>query len=308
MWVDSSIPFPLAVWLAHDEYDYVNDPKYISATTLLHPTRSIALEKRLPEPEEIDLQALIAPRMGTALHDSIEMVWKNPKAWQAAMKKLGYPQRLAERLDIHIEERNQKQFMGYTIGGKFDMVVNGQLFDFKSTSVWTWINGDKDKDYILQGSIYKWLNPGVITSNSIVICFLFTDWSSKEATYKENYPKSRIKQKELMLLSDAEVESFLKKKLGDITIAMQQKQEDMVSCSDDELWRSQPKFKYYASGDTSKRATRVFDTAQEAAACKAKNQNKGTVLMVPGEPKRCNYCPASPICEQRRQMLGGTDE
>lgn len=308
MLYDTSIPFPLAVWLAHDEYDYVNQPDYISTTQLLAPTRSIVLSKRMPEPEEMDLQALIAPRMGTALHDSIEAVWKNKDAVLNAMNKLGYTARHFENLHVHIEERNTKRLDGYLIGGKFDMVINGQLFDFKSTSVWTWINNDKNEDYQLQGSIYRWLNQDIIEWDSIIICFIFTDWQAKEAAYKENYPSSRIKQKEISLLPLEQTENWIKRKLREVSANLNLNQKEMVRCSDKELWRSLPKFKYYASGDISKRATRVFDNAQEAAACKAKNQNKGTIIMVPGEPKRCNYCYAAPICEQRKEMIGGDNE
>ena len=308
MLIDTSIPLPLAVWLIHDDYDYGTDPYYMSATQLLQPTRSIVLSKRVPEPEEIDLSRLIAPKLGNAIHDSIEAIWKVPAYREAAMLKLGYPEKIVNNLDVHIEERSKRKFKNYTIGGKFDMVINGNLFDFKSTSVYTWINQDKLNDYQLQGSIYRWLNPNLIESDDITICYIFTDWSAKEAAYKEGYPNQRIKQQAIPLLSFAEVERFLDRKIKEVENNDALDQNAMVRCSDEELWRSQPKFKYYASGDTTKRATRVFDTANEAAAFKAGNKSKGTILMVPGSPKRCNYCYAAPICEQRREMLGGESD
>ena len=84
-------------------------------------------------------------------------------------------------------------------------------------------------------------------------------------------------------------------------------QDEMVQCTNEELWRTAPKVKDQASGDVTKRATKVFDTASEATRHKAA-QGKGTVLMVPGTPKRCSYCYAAPICEQRLQMVGGDNE
>lgn len=307
MLFDSSIPLPLQVWLMHDDYDYGRADNYISATQLLQPTRSLVLARRMPEPDEIDLHKLIAPKMGNALHDSIEAVWKVPAFWQAAMIRLGYPAKVFTNMDVRIEQRTSRKLDNWLIGGKFDMVLDGNLFDFKSTSVWTWINGDKDEDYQLQGSIYKWLNPELITSDDLTICFIFTDWSQKDAAYKENYPSSRIKQKSIPLLSEAQIERFMKKKLKDIEKNIPLNQNEMVQCTNEELWRTAPKFKYYASGDITKRATKVFDTASEAAKYKAA-QGKGTVLMVPGEPKRCRYCYAAPICEQRIQMVGGNNE
>jgi hypothetical protein len=46
---ESDIPIIMAVWLAHDEYDYVDDPNYISATTLLDSTRKIILSGRVQQ-------------------------------------------------------------------------------------------------------------------------------------------------------------------------------------------------------------------------------------------------------------------
>ena len=42
----NNIPLSLAVWLVTDEYDYVDKPNYISATSLLKPTRQLVLSKR----------------------------------------------------------------------------------------------------------------------------------------------------------------------------------------------------------------------------------------------------------------------
>ena len=42
------ISLPLAVWLLHDDYDYVKDENYISATSLLKSTKQIILSKRIP--------------------------------------------------------------------------------------------------------------------------------------------------------------------------------------------------------------------------------------------------------------------
>ena len=59
------------------------------------------------------------------------------------------------------------------VSGKYDLVLDGQLSDYKSTSVWTYIYGSKVEDYIKQGSIYKWLSPDKITSDYININYIF---------------------------------------------------------------------------------------------------------------------------------------
>ena len=82
-----NLPLPLQVWLAGDSYDYVNNPKYISATSILKPVRQIVLSKRLSE-QDIDLSDKIAVSTGTAIHDGIECAWTNPKL---SLTKLNYP-------------------------------------------------------------------------------------------------------------------------------------------------------------------------------------------------------------------------
>lgn len=303
MITNSNIPLPLAVWLCHDEYDYqVDKDNYISVTELLNPTRSIVLSKRLVP--EVDMNALIVPRIGTAIHDSIEAVWRNEESRNKALKALGYPEKMWRNLDIHIEERSYRKIDGYTVGGKFDMIINGNLFDFKSTSVYTWITGGKEEDYQKQGSIYRWLNPSIISSDTVTICFIFTDWNQKDALYKDKYPGSRIMYKEIPLLSMGETERFIRSKLREITANIDRSQDDMIRCTDNELWRGPAIYKYYRSGDISKKATKVSKDISELMQEKSKNGNGGTILVVPGEPRRCRYCVASSICKQKKEMCG----
>src|SRR5690349_11985097 len=67
------ISLPLAVWLLHDEYDYIDRQNYISATGLMKPLRQIVLPKRIP-PDQLmpDVSEFIARKLGHAIHDSIE--------------------------------------------------------------------------------------------------------------------------------------------------------------------------------------------------------------------------------------------
>src|SRR5690606_29932003 len=162
----SDISLEMAVWLLHDEYDYVDKDNYISATTLMKPIRHILLPPRIPEDKRIipDVEDRIASTLGQTLHAGIEKAWKNGNH-KRALKALGIPQQVIDRVLVNptpeeieavkdpiivwIEQRAFRDIKGYTIGGKFDMVCDGRVTDTKTTSVWTWIHGDKDKDYQL---------------------------------------------------------------------------------------------------------------------------------------------------------------
>ena len=94
------VSLALAVWLLHDEYDYVDNPKYLSATTLLKPIKQIVMKHRVDfSDQSIDVMDFVSTSMGTGLHDSIEKAWK--LGHKTALKKLGYPQRVIDAVVIN---------------------------------------------------------------------------------------------------------------------------------------------------------------------------------------------------------------
>jgi hypothetical protein len=310
------ISLPLAVWLLHDEYDYIDDPRYISATSLLKSTRQLVLSKRVKKSDiEIDISTFLASRMGTAIHDSIEKAWRD--SGQVAMKKLGYPPAVYENIVVNptpeqmaanpslipvwMEQRAIREIDGYKIGGKFDMILQGRLFDAKSTSVYAYLLGRKDDDYAKQGGIYRWLNPELVTDDKIFIQFIFTDWQKGRAKGDANYPQTKAIEYPVDLPSLEETEKFISAKLSELDRYWNSPDEEIPFCTDKELWRSQPVYKYFSNPDkTDGRATRNFDNDKAAAeAHLAEKGGKGVVIEKPGEVKACEYCPAFTICKQK---------
>lgn len=312
---NTGISLPLQIWLASDDYDHINDPTYISATSLLKSTRSLVLSKRLPPNQIIDLSDLIASRMGTAIHDSIEKAWKKP---EGSLRALGYPEQVfknvylnptAENLrhdpniiPIYMELRNIKEINGFKIGGKFDFVADNTLHDFKSTGTYTYITGSNDEKYVQQGSIYRWLNQDIITSDHMFIEFIFTDWSYVKALADKSYPQSKVLSKKYNLMSIAETENFIKNKLDKIIKYMNADQDQIPQCTPEELWQSAPTWKYYRDPNKTTRATKNFDTPTEAYKRLSDDGNKGIVVQVDGEAKACRYCSARSICTQAEQL------
>ncbi len=318
------ISLPLAVWLLHDNYDYINDENYISATTLMRSTKQLVLSRRIKSEDRImDVSEKIAATLGHSIHDSIEQAWKNPEHLRYSMKALGYPEKVYDNIRInptpeylqenpdcipvYIENRAKRQITvrgtTFTVGGKLDMAINGHLFDFKSTSVWTWIKGRKDEDYALQGGLYRWLNEDKITEDHININFVFTDWQ-RGMTRTEGYPQQRVQQHLVELLPLDATERYIEGKLSELTRCWDLPESELPECTDKELWRSDPVYKYYTDPEKAKdptaRSSKNFDTLQEANAHRAEKA-KGVVVTVPGAVKACGYCPAFEICEQRKR-------
>lgn len=321
------ISLPMAVWLLHDEYDYIREENYISATSLLKSTKQIILSKRVSsEAREVDVVDFLASRFGHAVHDSIEKAWRS-EAMPDIIKRLGYPDIIANNLVVNpteehlknnpdtlpvwIERRAIKEVTlpdgtKWKVGGKFDMVLDGRLFDFKTTSVYAYTKGSKDVDYAAQGGIYRWLNPDLIQSDHIFIQFMFTDWQRSEAMRNPNYPQRKAKEYPVPLPPIEDVQDFVVSKLQELSRLWDAPEEKLPDCNDKELWRSEPQFKYYTdpqkANDPTSRSTKNFNTLAEAEAFK-RDKGKGVVITKLGEVKACEYCPAFNVCKQKDQYF-----
>lgn len=270
----SSVPVSLAIFLATDNYDHNPDSNTISATALIKPVRQLVLSARVPEdlsPVE-DLVNLVPSRMGSAIHDAIERSWKDN--YKPAMEALGYPKRVIEKIKInpesheptdgtipvYMEQRAHKQVGKFTVSGKYDFIGDGRVEDFKTTSTYTAMNNTNDEKYIWQGSIYRWLNPVIITKDEIAIQFIFTDWSKAKAMQDPKYPQQRIQQRLLPLKSLQETDAFVRRKLAQIEQYWEAKEEELPPCTNADLWRSEPVFKYYKTQVTVSAAPRTSTT------------------------------------------------
>jgi len=307
------VSLALAVWLVNDDYDYNPDENYISVTGLMRPLRQIILPSRVGNKRDVDVTELAAKAMGNSLHDSIEKAWV--KNYIRNLKKLGYSDEIIRRvyinptdeelaanpdaIPVYLEQRATRNLGKWTIGGKFDMVAEGIVQDNKSTSAWTWVYGGRDGDHKLQGSLYKWLNPGKITEDFIRINYIFTDWS-KASLVNPKYPRHRVESKDIPLLDVTESEDWMTEKLSLVEKYMEAPEKEIPECTDEELWMSDPEYKYYADpAKTAGRSTKNFDSLPEARAFMATKAGKGVIKTIPGEPKRCGYCDAFEACSQK---------
>lgn len=318
----AAVPLSLAVFLATDGYDYNTDPDTISATTLLKPLRQIILSARVPEDlSRMELVQLLQSRMGSAIHDAIERAWKTNH--QQAMKLMGYPQRVIDRIrvnplpgdllanpdiiPVYLEQRATKQVGKWTVTGKYDFVGEGRVEDFKTTSTYTAINHTNDDKYIWQGSLYRWLNPSIITKDEMAIQWIFTDWSAAKAKADPKYPQSRTMQKLFPLKSVQETNAFVLRKLAAIEQYWNAPEAEIPQCDDADLWRSEPVFKYYKNGDvTAARSTKNFTDKADAYTHLA-TQGGGAIKEVPGQVMACKYCPAFAVCSQKDALIASGD-
>jgi hypothetical protein len=298
---NNGLSLPIAVWLAYDGYDYSNDDSVISTTSLMKPIKQVVFGRRYKDADkEFDVSDFISSSMGTALHDSVELAWKNKDKTVDILNNMGYLNAEDIYDKVTFEKRTVKQVGKYKISGKFDMVFDGIVADIKSTSTWTYIYGSKDDDYKIQMSIYRWLNPELITNDFGYIEFIFTDWSAVKAKQDSSYPQGRTATKKIALMSIAETQKFVEDKLSEIQINELIEDDKLPDCTDEELWASADVWKVYKGAS---RARSMKNFALEADAYEFAATKAGSVVVLnKGEVKRCNYCSYQEFCSQYTRL------
>jgi len=316
----SEVPLALGVFLATDNYEYNSDPNTISTTTLLKPVRQIILAARLNQQQGmVNLIDQAKNRVGAAIHDGIENAWKTNHV--NAMLSMGYPQKVIDRIKInpdpatltaddipvYLEQRLSKKIGRWTVTGKFDFVGEGKVQDFKSTATYSYTQQVSADKYIQQGSIYRWLNPKMITQPRMEIHYIFTDWKASLARNPE-YPPKPVFTQGFDLMSLESTEAFIQKKLQLLDQYSGAPESDIPKCTEEDLWRSDKVFKYYKNPEkVSGRSTKNFDTMQEALIRLSQDKHVGIVKEVPGEAKACKYCPAFALCSQKDELIASGD-
>ena len=248
-----SIPKYIADWLSHDDYDHDHDPYTISATTIMKPVRAYVLSTRNGENLQQDVSDMIASKMGSAIHDSLEQIQT-----EGVIKE----ERVARTLSPSDDAT-------YKVTGKFDVLEMQHdgtyiLRDIKTTSVWAYIHGGKDDDYRTQLSIYRWLlDPTKEVQNTGFIDFFFTDWQGAKAKNDHKYPQRRLMPSyRVDLMPPAETEEYILSRLSLFEANRHLEEEDIVLCSHEELWSLDPV--YAVTKQNAKRATKLCATEDEA--------------------------------------------
>jgi hypothetical protein len=320
---DTQIPLSMALWLSVDEYDAVDEEGYLSATSFLKPTRQLVLSGRLTDKTTpiVDVAQLAQSRIGTAIHNSVEQSWTNPKLREMALTRLGYTAEIRNRIivngdpnnlpegaiPVYLEQRICREFEGHLIGGKYDMVTDGILADIKSTTTWTYMHGSNNWKYRLQGSIYRWLNPEIITKDYMLILFVFLNWSPGDYAKgrEKGYPPHRVMAHRVDLLSLQETELFIKDKLNTLDALKDADETELPLCTPDELWQDPSVWKYYKNPLKKLKSTKNFDSVHEADIRRKEDGCVGEVAEVRGLCKACKYCPAFILCSQKDELIKG---
>jgi hypothetical protein len=272
-----------------------------SCTELLKPPKIVQLEKR--HMEEIkarpltdqEILGILKAYQGTAIHSALQ-------------KSLYYYVQKNQKKGYLVERKLWEKILDRKIVGKFDLWLNGALYDWKTTSVWKVIFG-QDKEYEEQLNIYAYLlRINNVKVNIMYIIFWLTDWDKNRARQGGDYPEMQLIQKRIKNLWDMKTQlEFLEYRIQLQIDAEDLPDEELPDCTEEDYWGKPDKFAVMKKKG-GERAVRVLDTEQEAKdyikSSKTTGSDKWIIEKRPGSRMRCEqFCKVNEWCVQYKTWL-----
>lgn len=277
------LPSPLVEAILAD--DYSRGEADISVTGLLTPPRITALSERYAEHLVEDASDRIWSLLGKSVHAMID-------------KTASYGVS---------EQRLYTKSQGWTVSGQFDHLSlreesgKAALWDWKVTSVWTLVYGDRTWEWEAQTNMYAGvlLHEAGYTVDEVNVLAILRDWQQSQSK-GDGYPSQAVQRVPLNLWSPDEARRFMDKR-----VALHQKARTVLpQCSDEDRWAKPDKwaaYSYTKAGTRKARADRVYDNAGAAQDyVDDKLKGAGEVEHRKGDEwTRCRgYCPVSTFCDQ----------
>ena len=312
----TNLPLPIAVMLAADGYDHNDD--VVSVTKFIKPVRELILTDRVNPKSVIvqdpDVLDMLKSRLGTATHAHLENVWLNEKVRTAALLSLGLPKKSVDKIVVnpetlkkgdipmYTEKTGFKEVEGLVFRGTADIIFNYRLGDLKQTSTFSFRDPGKDHKYALQGSLYRWMMPDLIKEDSMDIYEVYLNWERFKSLQDPNgYPNEPVIVKNIPLMSIKETDRYVRNKIKLIDELYDAPDDDIPECTDEELWRKPPVYKYYVDPDKRARSSGNFSTYAEAQEKKHSKGDVGIIVEVKSKVGACKFCPALPACGQAKR-------
>ena len=244
--------------------------KTISVTQLIDSPQIFQLRKKHDAEIEEDVSDRIWALLGTSVHYILE----------------GHTDK-----DYLSEEKLKIEIMGWTLTGIPDLFFCGILSDYKVTSVYSFLLGEKE-NWHFQTNVYAYLYTKYnFKVDKIQIVAFLRDWQKARIT-DADYPPCPVIVKPITISDYASIEKYINER---ILLHQEAEKTGVYSCNDIERWKRDDTFACIKKGN--KKASRVFDTQMKADEyCK----EKGLELEIrKGGYIRCeNYCNVSKFCNQ----------
>jgi hypothetical protein len=249
---------------------YVPNPNRIGVTSLIAPPHVRSLQREHDSEIEVDVEDMTWLIMGRSVHSLLEE--NSPK-------------------DVVAEQKIVFSFEGFDIVAVIDTYKGDVLQDFKVTSVYSFLLGEK-AEWIQQLNIYAWMLKKVkdIDIKTLQIIAILRDFMPRKAKLDKNYPQKPLIAVDVPIWSIEKTEEFVRGRIN--------AHKNNLPCTPEDRWARPTTFAVKAHNV--KTAKKVCATMEEAEKWIIGNP-KGASFFIevrPGEDVRCDtYCNVSQWCE-----------
>lgn len=191
------------------------------------------------------------------------------------------------------EEKIEIPYNGITLVGVPDVHQGGILYDYKTTSVYSFILGEK-VEWTQQLNVYRWmLNSIHIEINKIQIIAILKDHMARKAT-EPDYPSKPLIAVDIPLWTLEETQKFIDSRI--------EAHKNLEPCSPEERWSKPTTYAVKMKGvKTAKRVLTSHDDAAEWMANNIKDLKNAYIEERPGEDSKClRYCNYAKWCQYNR--------
>ena len=255
----------------------------LRVTTLIDSPRVSQLRQANAHQIVEDVSDLVWRVMGTAMHEVFQ---------KAASNAYISEERLSHTVD------------GTLISGAIDYQFESDgevdLKDYKSTSVYTIIVGDKP-DWERQINVYAYLirHAKGLKVRSASIVAVLRDWRKSDAERRGDYPEASIIEVKIRLWPDDEQDAYVKERVRLHRVAELEQDFDLPPCTPEEQWMRPAKWAVHKGKN--KRALKLFDNEEDAQEFAGQSEDRSAIER-PATLTRCenNYCRVADFCDQWR--------
>lgn len=259
-----------------------------SITELQKPLRAAILSRRYPD--KMDSSASVRSFLGTSFH---------------AIAKKNIDETTFDDTKLLSEYNLQTYVDDFKVTGTIDLFdiedpENAVIYDYKLTSVKSYIYQTNNDKYTEQLNGYKWMlrHAQGLNITKLIVIQIYFDWSYAESKKTKDYPDNEVVYLQLPVWSYDYADDYFNRKVRQFY--MSYAMEGLPECSDTDMWKSEPKYaitKYNAT-----KATKVCDTLEEAEQYFVDKNLPEDMYYIEqrlAEPKYCKYyCPARFICQE----------
>ena len=254
-----------------------------SITELLKPLRAMILTRQFPD--KADKTMSMKSFLGTAFHSE-------------ASKRLSKHENFNSEMNIEHPEG--------IVSGTIDLYDKdtNTVYDFKLTSVKSFIYGNNNDNYTEQLNGYAWLlRTKNIEVKKLIIIQVYYDWSYADMKKIKDYPDEDSQILLIPVWSYDYQQQYFMDRIS--TFQTTFASNELPICSDKEMWKNDPKFA--VTKNNAIKATKVCDTLEEAEQYftdKNLSEDMYYIEQRLAEPKYCKYyCPARFICQENQLFI-----